>query len=120
MTQPARSGQIVTVFRSRLRPDAGAQYAEVAGQMEALARGMPGFVDFKTFQAEDGERVSVITFDSRDAQQAWRDHPQHREAQRLGRERFYAEYTIAVSECLHVREFTGRRLSGPGSPARPA
>jgi heme-degrading monooxygenase HmoA len=64
--------------------------------MLELARTMPGFVDFKSFEADDGERVSVITFDSPEAQRAWRDHPEHRAAQQIGRERFYAWYDISV------------------------
>jgi len=67
--------RIVTVFRSRLRPESGADYHETAQRMLELAQTMPGFVNFKIFEADDGERVSVITFNSREAQRAWRDHP---------------------------------------------
>ena len=95
-TDRSDGSQIVTVFRSRLRPEAGAEYYETAERMLELARTMPGFVDFKSFEADDGERVSVITFDSSEAQRAWRDHPEHRAAQKIGRERFYASYDISV------------------------
>jgi len=101
------SGRVVTVFRSRLRDDHRSEYAEWADRMLDIARAMPGFVDFKVFQAEDGERVSVITFDSLDHQRAWRDHPEHRAAQRLGRERFYRSYGIQVGEIIEERDFQG-------------
>src|SRR4051794_26228340 len=55
--------QMVTVFRSRLRDDARG-YEAKAEEMEAAARAIPGFVDFKSFSAADGERVSIIVFDS--------------------------------------------------------
>ncbi len=93
-----RDGQVVTVFRSRLRPDAGPAYAELAEEMLAAARAMPGFVDFAQFTAEDGERVSVVTFDSWASHGAWRDDPRHREAQRRGRDEFYVDYHIQVGE----------------------
>ena len=48
---------IVTVFRSRLKPEAGAEYKEWAARMNALAVSMPGYVSHKGFTAEDGERV---------------------------------------------------------------
>jgi heme-degrading monooxygenase HmoA len=96
---------VVTVFRSRLRPEAGDEYLEVAERMESLARSMPGFVDFKAFSAADGERVSLIAFESMEAQAAWRNHPEHREAQRRGRERFYAEYRIQVCDLQSERCF---------------
>jgi heme-degrading monooxygenase HmoA len=31
----------------------------MAAEMLELARGMPGFIDFKSFRAEDGEQLSV-------------------------------------------------------------
>ncbi|HUY23112.1 MAG TPA: antibiotic biosynthesis monooxygenase [Acidimicrobiales bacterium] len=96
---------VVTVFRSRLRPEAGAEYHDTAARMLDLARAMPGFVDFKTFEASDGERVSVITFATLEDQHAWRDHPEHRAAQRLGRQRFYASYSISVGQVVAERHF---------------
>lgn len=99
---------IVTVFRSRLRSDGSDGYARTADEMERLAREVPGFVDFKTFVADDGERVSVITFASRAAHDAWRDDPRHRAAQERGREHWYAEYQILVCELLAERTFRGR------------
>ena len=97
---------VVTVFRSRLRADAGDEYTAWAQRMLELAREMPGFVDFKIFHADDGERVSVITFESLETQRAWREHPDHRAAQRLGRERFYERYDIQVAEVVRRNRFT--------------
>jgi heme-degrading monooxygenase HmoA len=99
------AGSVVTVFRSTLRPAAIEEYANVAERMESLARTMPGFVDFKTFTAEDGERASIVTFVSMDDHQAWRNHPEHRDAQRLGRERFYDTFAIQVCTCVRETRF---------------
>ena len=105
---PPNSPQwVVTVFRSRLRPDAEAHgYGETALRMESRARAMPGFVDFKAFTADDGERVSIITFDSSEHQAAWRDDPEHRAAQARGKKEFYAEYSISVCLQQHHRTFS--------------
>ena len=86
----------VTIFRSRLRPEHEKEYHERAGRMESLARSMPGFVSIKTFYARDGERVSIVEFETAETHDAWRKHPEHREAQRLGREKFYSEFKIQV------------------------
>src|SRR5215510_4400498 len=96
---------IVTVFRSRLRDDRADGYEDTADEMEQRARSLPGFVDFKTFVAADGERVSLITFADRASHDAWRDDPEHREAQRRGRHDWYAEYAIQVCEQLVTRTF---------------
>ena len=94
----------VTVFRSRLR-DPHDGYEQVADEMEAAARAVPGFLDFKTFQADDGERVSIVVFDSPDAHNAWRDDPDHRAAQQRGREEWYAEYHIQVCTLEYEHSF---------------
>jgi len=96
---------VVTIFRSRLKADAGGEYFTLAEEMEQLARSMPGFVEFKTFVADDGERLSLVGFDSAAAQEAWRRHPRHRVAQQLGRERFYDYYRIQVCMLLSERTF---------------
>jgi heme-degrading monooxygenase HmoA len=98
--------QIVTIFRNRLTPEATDEYAVLAPHMLTLARGMPGFVDAKTFAAADGERVTVVTFADRASHDAWRDHPEHRAAQRRGIDEFYVEYSIQVGTVEYDHRFT--------------
>jgi heme-degrading monooxygenase HmoA len=93
---------ILVTFRSRLKPGVEAEYAPVAARMDELAASMPGYIAHKSFIAEDGERVTLVEFESEETMRAWRDHPEHRGAQRLGRERFYAEFRLTV--CRSVRE----------------
>jgi heme-degrading monooxygenase HmoA len=90
-------GQVITVFRSRLREDGVEAYHEHALRMSELARAMPGYVEHKIFVAEDGERVTLVTFADRAGHDGWRTHPEHRAAQRAGRAGYYAEYSIAVA-----------------------
>jgi len=101
---------VITLFRSRLRPEAREEYERWARRMNELAAEMPGFVSIKTFAADDGERISIVEFESEAAHGAWRDHPEHREAQRLGRERFYAEFQIQI--CAPVRRYGFSRAEG--------
>src|SRR3954470_13297247 len=96
---------VVTAFRSRLNPGVGPEYGPMAEEVLALARTMPGFVDFAAFAADDGERVSVITFADEPSQRAWRDQADHRVAQAAGRDRFYASYSIQVSVCATAHSF---------------
>lgn len=97
---------VITLFRSRLRPGDQTEYARWARRMLELGSQMPGFVSFKTFAADDGERISVVEFASETEHAAWRDHPEHREAQRLGRERFYAEFEVVVCAPLRRTPFS--------------
>jgi heme-degrading monooxygenase HmoA len=87
---------VITIFRSRLRPENEEAYQRTAARMHELAQQMPGFISIKTFNAADGERVSIVEFESEATHDAWRRHPEHQEAQRLGRERYYSEFQIQV------------------------
>ena len=93
---------IITIFRSRVNPDAQEEYMQWAARMSELAQKMPGYISHKGFQAQDGERVTIVEFESEAAQQAWRLHPEHVEAQKKGRTDFYLEYRVQV--CSVQRE----------------
>jgi heme-degrading monooxygenase HmoA len=99
-------GQIVTVFRSRLNPAAAESYSDHAERISALARTMAGYVEHKVFTAADGERLTVVTFADRPSHDAWRDHPEHRAAQRAGIAAYYDSYSITVGVVDHAASFT--------------
>lgn len=104
---------VVTLFWSKFREDLGeegqADYREDAENMGQLAREFPGFRSIKKFTAEDGERLSVVVFDSMEQLDAWRKNPRHLEVQQRGRERFYREYRLMT--CTPLREY-GWSLEG--------
>jgi heme-degrading monooxygenase HmoA len=102
---PFEPGHVITIFRSRRRPERLEAYLELMVEIEAAARAMDGFVDVKGFGAEDGERVTLVTFASPETHKAWRDEPRHRAAQRRGRDEFYLEYSVQVGECAHVSQW---------------
>ena len=90
--------RVLTVFRSRLRDDAYDNgYEAKADEMLERAKAMPGFVEFKSYRSDDGERVSVIQFATRADHDAWARDVEHRLAQQAGRDSFYAEYRITVA-----------------------
>ena len=53
---------LVILFRSRLteEAEAGEDYQDMAAKMLAYAKTQPGYVDFKQYRAEDGERLSIV------------------------------------------------------------
>ena len=96
---------VVTVFRSRLRGEAREEYLALAPKMAALAETMPGFRSRKTFVAEDGERLILVEFEDEAAQRNWSLNAEHVAAKKLGRERFYSEYTLQVCSVLRESRF---------------
>jgi heme-degrading monooxygenase HmoA len=109
--------QILTVFRSRRRPEAEAAYRALSREMESKARRMRGFVDFKSFSAEDGEQVSIVTFATAEDQRAWRDELSHQKAQQRGRDELYAEYTIQVALCTRAWAWPHLGEAVPSDPS---
>ncbi len=96
---------IVTVFRSRLNPGIEDEYMKWAIRMSELAPTMPGYISHKGFVAPDGERVTIVEFENEEGQNAWRQHAEHRDAQKKGRTDFYSEYKIQVCTVDRQHEF---------------
>lgn len=89
---------IVTVFRSRLMPGVREEYVSLVDRMVELASDMPGYISHKGFFAEDGERVTIVEFESE-------------EAQRASREIYYQDYSVQV--CQVLRETSFKREAAP-------
>src|ERR1700674_4460108 len=96
---------VVVVFRSRLTAEAGDDYSEMATEMLATAKEMPGFVEFKSFKSDDGERVSLVYWRDHETMAAWRNHPRHRVAQSSGRSKWYESYRIEVADIARESAF---------------
>jgi heme-degrading monooxygenase HmoA len=87
---------MMVVFRSRVRTD----FAGEIGPMDKELRDatMPGFIEYKEYAAQDGEYLTIALFQDAQSLQAWREHPRHREAIKLGYERWMASYDISICE----------------------
>jgi heme-degrading monooxygenase HmoA len=104
---------IVTIFRSWLNPGVQEEYGPMAQHMSELARTIPGYVSHKGFTAEDGERVTIVEFESEEALQEWRLHPEHAKAKRRGIQSFFSDYKSQICTVIRDRVWTlqNRRLS---------
>jgi heme-degrading monooxygenase HmoA len=96
---------IVTVFRSRLRQGLRDDYVALVDRMVQIATTIPGYISHKGFFAEDGERCTIVEFESEEAQRAWRMHPEHRDAQRKGRDIYYESYSVQICEVKRTSRF---------------
>ena len=102
---------IVTVFRSRLMPGVREDYLALVDRMSELAKTMPGYISHKGFFADDGERVTVVEFESEEGMRAWRMNPEHRAAQKKAREIYYETYSIQVCEVKRAAKFKCKSAS---------
>lgn len=80
------------IFTSILTPgDHG--YGEAADRMLELARQQPGFLGFESARHQQG--ISVSYWESLEAIQAWKEHPEHRAAQQSATT-FYESFRVRV------------------------
>lgn len=85
------------IFASR-RTAGDAGYGAMADRMAELSRGMPGFLGMDSARGDDGVGITVCYWRSEADIAAWRDHALHREAQRLGHARWYADFELRIAK----------------------
>lgn len=96
---------IVIVFRSRLNPGHQAEYLTWAGRMSTLAKETPGHVSHKGFIAQDGERVTIVEFETEEGMRRWAAHPEHVAAKKKGRNGFFSEYSVKICHLRRESKF---------------
>jgi heme-degrading monooxygenase HmoA len=98
---------IVLLFSTTPRSESVRQeYDEMNERTRKIAEETPGFVSWKEYTGPDGEMIGVLEFDSPDALGLWRDHPEHAEVNRRGREAVYGSYRVRVCDVLRESSFT--------------
>ena len=94
----------VVIFRARARAlDAG--YAAMAARMRELALKDFGCLDFCAVTEGDQE-VALSYWPDEASIHAWKRHAEHLMAQQLGRERWYASYSVEVAEVRRAYQRT--------------
>jgi len=97
---------IVVVFRIHVNPQANLEeFGAVFQKMVALFGEMPGCVSVKDYSAQDGEMLVLAEFDSLEAVDAWKAHPDHLVAQQRGQEEFLADYQIQICSLVRTNEW---------------
>jgi len=96
---------IVVLFRSKLTSAAGDDYTAMDAEMMQLIQQNPGFVDVKSYKAEDGERLTIVRFKDEETLKAWGAQERHRVAQSTGREKWYEYYKLETAKIIRTSEF---------------
>jgi heme-degrading monooxygenase HmoA len=84
------------VIFTSLRTDGDRGYAAMADRMLELAAQQEGFLGVESAREDVGITVSYWT--SLEAIRNWKAHIEHQEAQRLGRELWYAHYRVRITK----------------------
>ena len=86
----------VVIFRATAH-QLDAEYAATAARMRALALNDFGCLEFCAVTEGDQE-VALSYWPDEASIRAWKQHADHLMAQQLGRERWYASYSVEVAE----------------------
>ncbi|MFT3770749.1 MAG: antibiotic biosynthesis monooxygenase [Minicystis sp.] len=100
MTSPARTPDppyYAVIFTSLRRTTDPEAYAQTAALLDELARDQPGYLGIESVRDASGLGITVSYWESEEAIRAWKRVADHRVAQRLGRERWYEDYTLRVA-----------------------
>ena len=91
------------IFTSR-RASEHEGYGEMADRMVELATEQAGFLGIESVR-EEAIGITVSYWDSMEAIDVWRNHLEHRQAQRMGRSAWYDEYNVRVARVERARSF---------------
>ena len=89
------------VIFTSLRTDGDQGYAEMAEEMESLAKKQTGFLDIES--ARDGLGITVSYWESLEAIADWKANMDHRQAQKNGIKTWYSWYKVRI--CRVEREY---------------
>lgn len=75
-------------------------YLDEAAKLRSLVENIDGFISIERFESlyEPGKILSLGFFRDEEAVKAWRNIPDHRNAQALGRNQYFSDYRLRVAK----------------------
>lgn len=92
-----RTDQIAVIFANQRTAQDEPGYAAAAEAMDALAAAQPGYRGVDSARGADGFGITVSYWADEASAVAWRRHAEHAAVRALGRERWYAHFTVQVA-----------------------
>lgn len=91
---------ILMVFEYWLNEEYKDEYMQHAANLRQLVHSIDGFISIERFHSEsDPSKVLALGyFRDEEAVKMWRNIPEHRQAQLLGRERLLTDYHLCIAE----------------------
>jgi heme-degrading monooxygenase HmoA len=85
----------VVIFRARIR-QFDDEYTRTAARMRELALTQFGCLEFHAL-TEGSQEVALSYWPDEKSLRAWKAHPEHVAAQRMGKDRWYESYVVQVA-----------------------
>lgn len=86
----------VVIFRAKIR-QLDPEYTRTATRMREIALAEFGCIEFQAF-ADGINEVALSYWPDEESIRAWKAHPEHVAAQRMGSDRWYESYVVQVAK----------------------
>jgi len=86
------------------------EYMQEAAALRPILSDIQGFISIERFESKTtpGKFVSIGFFEDESAVQTWRNLPEHRRAQQLGRARLFRNYRLRIASVIRDYTMSGR------------
>lgn len=74
------------------------EYDRLSERMAELAARMPGYLGAESARYLEGFGITLSYWTDRQSIMAWKQNAEHLEAQRLGKQKFYEQYTTRITK----------------------
>ena len=101
---------IVMIFEFTASDKHFDEYMHEAAALRPLLSGIKGFISIERFEskATPGKFVSVGFFEDENAVREWRNLPEHRRVQQLGRARLFENYRLCIASVIRDYSMSSR------------
>jgi len=93
---------IAVIFEVWINPEHKPDYMEQAAKLKDILENIDGFISVERFQSliEPDKILSLSFFRDEDAVNEWRNTVEHRQAQSLGRNGYFLDYQLRITQVL--------------------
>lgn len=93
---------IAVIFEVLPREAHRQDYLDAAARLRPILESIEGFVSVERFESltTPGKILSLSLFEDEAALERWRNVVEHREAQALGREKYFEDYRLRIASVL--------------------
>jgi heme-degrading monooxygenase HmoA len=108
---------IAVIFEVWTKPDRQQDYLAIAASLRPELEGTDGFLSIERFSSlsEEGKILSLSFWRDEESVRRWREHEDHRKAQRVGRSTIFQDYRLRVVSVLRDYGMNDRGEAPQGS-----
>ncbi len=108
---------IAVIFEVWTQPDRQQHYLSIAASLRPELEATDGFLSIERFSSlsEEGKLLSLSFWRDEESVRRWREHEDHKKAQRVGRSTIFKDYRLRVVSVLRDYGMHDRREAPSGS-----